>query len=155
MIITTTMMGRMICRSNNHLVIAVSSTRHAVGIVDQLVCGRLYKTRKEFVVMSRMPQQNWFGGGFPPHGQMPPRPPRRRRVRWRFRWGLWILFPLICLACFVVYWLLSNVSLDIDFSMDNMFGSLPVSNPRAFGQLLLLAIGLIVIVLIIRLLRRP
>ena len=105
--------------------------------------------------MTRMPQQNW-PGGFQPQGYWPPqRPRRRRRVIWKFRWKPWILLPLLCLIGLVIYWLLTNVSLDIDLDLGNIFGNLPVSNSLAFGQLLLLAIGVIGLVLIIRLLRKP
>ena len=89
--------------------------------------------------------------GVPPQlhqqpGMYPPPPPPRR---WRFRWGLWVGMPLVCLTA---AYLINKVKLNVCEWSEVMRWS-GVRHPDRYSRLIVLAVILLAIVAILRVIR--
>ena len=89
--------------------------------------------------------------GIPPQshqqpGMTPPPPPPRR---WRFRWGLWVVVPLVCLAAAC---LVNSIELNV-CEWREVMRWLSVRQPDRYSRLVALAIILLAVVAILRVIR--
>lgn len=99
--------------------------------------------------MARIPRYNSYGGD-QPYG-FGSRPRRRRRARWKFRWGLFLGLPLICMLCLLGAWFIRNVALNLDFS--NILNGFSLDMSSRINRLGLFGTALIVLVTFLKIFR--
>jgi hypothetical protein len=92
--------------------------------------------------MARMPRHNLYGH-HQPDGYRP-RSHRRRRVRWTFKWGLFLGLPLMCILCFLCFRIIRKVAPDLDFS--NILNGFSLDMSSRINRLGLLGTALIMLI---------